>query len=73
MQTKGDETSLDPICGRWVKHAAGETIDYKKRTYFFCSVRCRERFEQQAERHRVQELARMGALFGNERVRWGLA
>jgi YHS domain-containing protein len=72
MQTKGDDTMFDPICGKRVD-PTGEAVEYKKRKYFFCSDRCKERFERQAERHRVQDLARMGALFANQKVRWGVA
>jgi YHS domain-containing protein len=73
MQTKGDDTNFDPICGKRVDPLAAQTLEYKKRKYFFCSGRCRERFERQAERHRVHDLARMGALFAHQKVRWGVA
>ena len=73
MQAKGEDDSFDPICGRRVDPAGAEALEYRKRTYFFCSDRCKERFERQAERHRVQDLARMGALFADQKVRWGLA
>jgi hypothetical protein len=36
-------------------------------------VRCRKGFERQAERIHVGELARMGNLFGERKVRWGVA
>jgi YHS domain-containing protein len=73
MQTKGDDASFDPICGKRVDPVGAQAVEYKKRKYFFCSGRCRERFERQAERHRVQDLARLGALFARQKVRWGLA
>ena len=74
MQAKSDDTSrFDPICGRRVDPAGAQAVEYKKRKYFFCSERCKERFEHQAERSRVQDLARMGALFANQKVRWGVA
>ena len=73
MQTKGGDAMFDPICGKRVDPAARHAVEYRKRTYFFCSARCKERFERQAERHRVKDLARMGALFAKDRVRWGVA
>src|ERR671927_208280 len=73
MQAKHDDASFDPICGKRVDPAGAQAVEYKKRKYFFCSDRCKERFERQAERHRVQDLARMGALFANQKVRWGVA
>ena len=73
MQTKGGDEAFDPICGKRVEASDAQAVEYKKRKYFFCSPRCKERFERQAERHRVQDLARMGALLGDGKVRWGLA
>jgi YHS domain-containing protein len=73
MQTKGDEAMFDPICGKCVDSTASHSVEYKKRTYLFCSLRCKERFEHQAERLRMKDLARMGALFANRKVHWGLA
>ena len=73
MQAKGDEAMLDPICGKPVRPGSSHRFEYKKRTYFFCSDDCRERFERQAERLRIKDLARMGALFAHQKVRWGLA
>ncbi|GAO05028.1 YHS domain-containing protein [Anaeromyxobacter sp. PSR-1] len=64
---------IDPVCGRPVLQEDAEAFEYKKRRYFFCSRRCRERFERHAERLHMGELARMGALFGERRGRWGVA
>jgi len=72
MQTKGSDAMFDPICGRRVDPTARFTFEFRKHTYFFCSAPCKERFERQAEKHRVKDLARMGALFAKNRVRWGL-
>ncbi len=63
----------DPICGKRIDPGHAESAEYKRRKYYFCSPRCRERFEKQAERLRIQELARMGALFAKAKVRWGVA
>ena len=47
--------------------------EYKKRRYFFCSNKCKHEFEKAAERIRMQEVARAGALFTHGKVKWGLA
>ncbi len=73
MQAKSDEAAFDPICGKRVDPVGAQALEYKKRKYFFCSGRCKERFERQAERHRIHDLARMGALFAQQKVRWGVA
>jgi YHS domain-containing protein len=65
--------SIDPICGKPVIDDDAVTIEYKRRTYRFCSARCRARFERQAERIHVSELARMGALFATTKASWGVA
>jgi YHS domain-containing protein len=73
MRAKSDEGMFDPVCGRLVGTAAPHAVEYGKRTYFFCSDQCQERFERQAERTRMKDLARMGALLSNQKVRWGVA
>jgi YHS domain-containing protein len=66
--------ALDPVCGQPVIEARSPSAEYRRKTYFFCSDGCRERFKRQSERMRLAELARMGALFGGgERLRWGVA
>ena len=66
--------SYDPICGVAVESGdATPTSEYKKRRYFFCSHKCKQQFERAAERIRMQEAARAGALFTHGKVRWGLA
>jgi YHS domain-containing protein len=66
--------SYDPICGVRVDGGLGvPKSEYKKRWYFFCSEKCRHEFERAAERIRMQEAARAGALFTHGKVRWGLA
>ncbi len=67
------ETRVDPVCGRQLQASQQVTSEYKARTYFFCSDRCRHAFEAKAERFRLEELARAGALFTPAKVRWGLA
>jgi len=65
----------DPICGR--KVSAGETsvisVEFKKRKYYFCSEGCKASFQHEAERIRLHELARVGALLSAGKVRWGMA
>lgn len=64
----------DPICGKTV--SAGDDIphaEYKRRRYYFCSTRCKASFEREAERIRLHELLRVGALLTTGRVRWGMA
>jgi len=64
----------DPICGVRVESGEGvPSSEYKKRRYFFCSEKCKVEFEHAAERIRMQEAARAGALFTQGKVRWGLA
>jgi YHS domain-containing protein len=70
----GQPQSYDPICGVKVcKDEAGPSSEYKKRRYFFCSHRCKAEFDKAAERIRLHEAARAGALFTQGKVRWGLA
>ena len=65
---------FDPICGRRIAPEGGnKSVEYKRRRYFFCSEGCRHAFEQRAEKFRLNDLARMGALLSPGRVRWGMA
>ncbi|MGA9522703.1 MAG: YHS domain-containing protein [Myxococcaceae bacterium] len=64
----------DPICGRALSPETDRcSVEYKKRTYYFCSEKCREAFQHRTEKFRLNELARAGALLTPGRVRWGLA
>lgn len=65
--------SVDPICGTPVLADDSPSLEYRDRRYFFCSERCRDRFAHQADRMRVAELAKMGALFAGRKTRWGVA
>lgn len=73
MAQHGGGVALDPVCGKPVREADAEALEYKRKKYFFCSRRCRTRFEHQAERIHVNELARMGALFATSKAHWGVA
>ncbi len=65
--------SIDPICGKPVVEEDADSFEYKRKTYYFCSPRCRGRFERQAERIHVAELAKRGALFAERKPHWGIA
>ncbi len=73
MDHREGGVSIDPVCGKPVVEEDAESFEYKRRTYFFCSERCRGRFERQAERLHVGELAKMGSLFAESKPRWGIA
>lgn len=66
--------AYDPICGRKLEPVRDTpTADYRKRTYYFCSEGCRREFERAAERVKLQQAARAGALLSPGKVRWGFA
>lgn len=67
------EHAHDPVCGKEVDPTGASSTEYKKRRYYFCSSGCKERFEKHTQQLRLQDLARMGALFAHSRVRWGVA
>ncbi len=70
----GEGKSYDPICGvKVLDGTESPCSEYKKRRYFFCSPRCKAEFDRAAERIRMQEVARAGALFSQGKVRWALA
>ena len=50
---------MDPVCGMQVdeKTAVGH-IEHNGETYYFCSERCQERFEENPERYVTSEQAR---------------
>ena len=73
VRHEGGGVALDPICGKPVLEDESEFAEYKRKKYFFCSKRCRTRFDRQAERIHVGELARMGALFVTSGAHWGVA
>src|SRR5438105_546953 len=46
----------DPVCGMNVDpHTAKNWAEYRGRTYYFCSARCRERFEADPEKYVARE------------------
>jgi YHS domain-containing protein len=56
------------VCG-----SATPNAEYKKKHYFFCSKRCLDAFRDRAERFRLNELWRAGAMFNKGTVRWAQA
>lgn len=74
-QRVNTDPQFDPICGKKLGTfpVTPFSAEFKKRRYYFCSERCRAAFERHAERLRVSETARAGALLSPGRVSWGLA
>jgi YHS domain-containing protein len=71
---KSQQGQYDPICGtKLERHSSEHSSEYRKRRYYFCSHRCKAEFDRAAERIRISECARAGALFTQGKVRWGLA
>ncbi|MFO7156058.1 MAG: YHS domain-containing protein [Pseudomonadota bacterium] len=65
---------VDPICGKQLPDSEGApSVEYRRRRYYFCSPTCRAAFLKRTERARIRELARVGALLSDGKVRWGLA
>ena len=66
--------AFDPICGKKVVPVRDTpAAEYKKRTYWFCSLVCHHEFERAAERVKLHDAAKAGALLTRGKVRWGLA
>jgi len=75
-EAEAEGAAYDPVCGLALLADGPLTVrlDHHGRTLRFCSEGCRERFERLAERIRVGEVMKMGALFApSEKVRWGVA
>lgn len=48
----GKNTVLDPVCGMHVDpQKARGSVEYKDKTYYFCSPRCAERFQAEPEKY----------------------
>lgn len=73
MKVRMEGISRDPICGKPVVQDDSDSVEYKRRRYYFCSAGCKGRFERRTEKLRMLDLARMGALFTKARVQWGVA
>lgn len=43
--------AIDPVCGMKVKpEEAAATYEYKGKTYYFCALACKEKFEKEPEK-----------------------
>src|SRR6185295_10603112 len=52
----------DPVCGMDVDpRSAKHRTDYQGRTYYFCSARCRERFEAEPQKYLAPESSAQSA------------
>ena len=43
------DRATDPVCGMTVETSAAKTAAYKGQVYYFCSQKCREKFEASPE------------------------
>src|ERR1700733_2812293 len=67
-QALGATVAIDPVCGMKVDSAtAKHRLSYRDQDYFFCSGRCRERFEADPEKFLAprapEPAARAGAIY----------
>jgi len=47
-----DETLKDPVCGMDVTYETAQArSDYNGRTYYFCSLGCKEQFDKNPEKY----------------------
>ena len=50
-------TAIDPVCGMEVNpKAAPAQTQYEGRTYYFCSLECKEEFEKNPQRFAGQTI-----------------
>ena len=43
--TQGRAQSVDPVCGMTVETKSAKTALYEGRAFYFCSAKCRDKFE----------------------------
>lgn len=60
-------TVVDPVCGMFVDpQKARGSVEYKSKTYYFCSPRCAERFQAEPEKYlkpkTAQPLVQLGGI-----------
>ena len=49
-------TYRDPVCGMEVTPETAEvTLEYQGRTYYFCSMNCKETFDKNPEKYALQK------------------
>lgn len=73
---EGEGMVLDPVCGQPVLLSDDDTVSLRHhgRLFHFCGAACRGRFISLADRIRLEEAAKRGALFEpRARIRWGVA
>ncbi len=76
IEPDGDGVAIDPVCGDplLVDDAGTIRVEHRGKAFHFCSDGCRDRFLRLAERIRLEEVLKMGALFApGEKARWGVA
>ena len=50
------ETSKDPVCGMEVTYETAQArSEYDDQTYYFCSLSCKEEFDQNPEQYVTHE------------------
>ena len=46
MSSPDESSVIDPVCGMTVDPKTADTFEYNGKSYFFCSVMCKEEFEK---------------------------
>jgi len=65
----GKNTAIDPVCGMTVdKEKAAATYQYHGKTYYFCSLMCKQKFEQDPETALAAEKKEMPKMKGAQRL-----
>jgi Cu+-exporting ATPase len=60
MMQPAEQGELDPVCGMRVNPAtAAGSHDYKGKTYYFCAIRCRDKFRDDPDYYVVPPAQRM--------------
>ncbi len=49
-----EKECLCPVCETEVKEAEGEVAEYKKKKFIFCSVDCKQAFEESPEEYYIK-------------------
>jgi YHS domain-containing protein len=49
--TGGEIMARDPVCNMQVNEQNAPKSDYKGRTYYFCSLDCKEQFDNNPQRY----------------------
>ena len=54
-EATNDRVEKDPVCGMEVGAAGSLKSEYKGRTYYFCSDRCKKKFDENPARHATEK------------------